>query len=209
MHEVQAAAVVTCAGCDIHTAVITTQWTFMPCWMRCLVQVWCTNCCLIYCRLYYKATREDETVILSGQMWHIRLEDPHGDPEQVAGPLPGPDQAVGLLPDMSPLAAATTAQVAKAGPGAVGAPLQAPALPAHTLVAPSVEALTSTAGSTAKVQHAPLLMHARHCATDRLLAYTIRPVKIHQTASSQIDTSPTLLERPHPQLYQELTPFWF
>ena len=65
---------------------------------------------------------------------------------------------------MPPLAPATTGQVAKAGPGAVGAPLQAPALPAHTLVAPSLDSVTSTAGSKPKVQHALVLLLVPPCA---------------------------------------------
>lgn len=90
----------------------------------------------------------------------IRLADAQqaaggdGDPKQAAGPLSGPHQAAGLQPDMPSRPAASTAQVAKAGPGAVGTPLQVPALPAHTLVAASVDAVASSPVSTAKVQHA-------------------------------------------------------
>ena len=129
------------------------------------------------CRLLYPQTKDEEKIDLREvKCADFRLEDAqqaagpllaphpaagsHDDPEPAAGVLSGPNQAAGLLPDMPPPAPASTAQVAKAGPGAVGAPLPAPALPAHTLVAPSLQAVTTTAAST-KVQHALVLLFLR------------------------------------------------
>lgn len=164
----------------------------MPCWMRRLVQVWCTHCCLVYCRLFYQATDENETVVLSGLMWHIQLGDAqqaaeplsasdpttgsHDDPEQAEAPSQGPNRRLGPSLTCLPRHLQVLPRWPRLGPGLLSSPLQAPAPPAETVVATSPpKAVTSTAGSKAKVQHAPLLMHARHCATDRLLAYTIRP----------------------------------